>query len=410
MSAASTKTTIGPDSTRQGDKPKVSGLEADVQNNADGNLSVEPGQFLGEPMTIARQSLSWARVKPTELILFTTQLSVMLDSGVPLSDALDAIAEQAEHGTFKTVIMEVGATVKTGEYFSKALAGYPRIFNAMFISMVKASEASGRMAQMLKVLSGYLNFEMETRKRIKGALTYPFIMALMAVAATGTMMFFVLPRFMKIYESRGAALPKITQILVGFSKILGNFEIMTVVVSVLILGSMAFYFWAGTISGRRVIDFLKIRTPVIGTMFVDTVITRSMRIMATMVNTGVNLLDAIRVIQGSCENYYFQRLWLGTDEKIRDGYQLSESILLSPGSDLISPGIIQMLRAGEKSGKLGEVSDKISVFYEKKLEASIRSVMALIEPLMIAVLGCIIGTIVIALLLPVFRISSVIAH
>jgi type IV pilus assembly protein PilC len=306
--------------------------------------------------------------------------------------------------------MEVAATVKTGEYFSKALAGYPRIFNAMFISMVKASEASGRMAQMLKVLSGYLNFEMETRKRIKGALTYPFIMALMAVAATGTMMFFVLPRFMKIYESRGAALPKVTQVLVGFSKILGNFEIMTVVVSVLILGSMAFYFWAGTTNGRRVIDFLKIRTPVIGTMFVDTVITRSMRIMATMVNTGVNLLDAIRVIQGSCENYYFQRLWLGTDEKIRDGYQLSESILLSPGSDLISPGIIQMLRAGEKSGKLGEVSDKISVFYEKKLEASIRSVMALIEPLMIAVLGCIIGTIVIALLLPVFRISSVIAH
>jgi len=280
----------------------------------------------------------------------------------------------------------------------------------MFISMVEASEASGKMAEMLSVLSGYLNFELETRKNIKGALTYPIIMALMAVAATGTLMFFVLPRFMRIYESKGAALPKITQVLVCFSKILGNFQIMTGVVTVLILGTMGLYWWAGTESGRRAIDFIKIRTPVLGTMFIDLVVTRSMRIMATMVNTGVSLLDSLEVIQGSCENYYFRQLWTGTEKKIRDGYQLSESMQLSQGSELIAPGVIQMLRAGEKSGRLGQVSDKISVFYEKKLEASIRGVMTLIEPLMITVLGSIIGTIAIALLLPVFKISSVIAH
>jgi type IV pilus assembly protein PilC len=159
-----------------------------------------------------------------------------------------------------------------------------------------------------------------------------------------------------------------------------------------------------------VIDFIKIHTPVVGTMFVDTVVTRSMRIMATMINTGVTLLDAIEVIQGSCENYYFQRLWATVDVKLKDGYQLSEAIGISPGSDLIAPGIMAMLRAGEKSGKLGEVCDKVSVFYEKKLQASIKSVMTLIEPVMITIMGTIIGTIAIALLLPVFRISSVIAH
>ena len=363
-----------------------------------------------EAATKSSPELRRAKVKQAELILFTTQLSVMLDSGVVLSDALDAIAEQAEYDTFKTVIIDVAETVKGGENFSKALAAYPRVFNSMFISMVKASEASGKMAEMLSVLSGYLNFESEIRKRIKGALTYPFIMALMAVAATGTLMFFVLPRFMRIYESKGASLPKITQILVSFSKILGNFKLMTGVLTAVILGSVGLYYWAGTVTGRRVIDFIKIRTPVLGTMFIDTVVTRSMRIMATMVNTGVSLLDSIEVMQGSCANYYFQRLWSGVDEKIRDGYQLSESILISPGRELIAPGIIQMLRAGEKSGKLGEVCDKVSVFYEKKLEASIRSVMALIEPIMITILGSIIGTIAIALLLPVFRISSVIAH
>ena len=370
----------------------------------DYNKSVQQSAYPTSP------ELYRVKVRQSELILFTTQLSVMLDSGVVLSDALDAIAAQAEHGTFKMVIMDVAEKVKGGESFSKALAGYSKVFNTMFISMVRASEASGRMAEMLDVLSGYLNFESENRKRIKGALTYPFIMALMAVAATGTLMFFVLPRFMRIYESRGAALPKLTQILVSFSKILGNLQIMAGVFTVAIFVSIGLYYWTGTLSGRRVIDFIKIRTPVLGTMFVDTVVTRSMRIMATMINTGVNLLESIEVVQSSCQNYYFQQLWAVVDGKIRDGFQLSESILISPGHDLIAPGIIQMLRAGEKSGRLGEVCDKVSVFYEKKLEASIRNVMVLIEPVMITVVGTIIGTIAIALLLPVFRISSVIAH
>jgi type IV pilus assembly protein PilC len=364
----------------------------------------------GNPIASGGSQFRGAKAKSADLIMFTTQLSVMLDSGVVLSDALDAIAEQAENNAFKMVMLEVAESVKAGEFFSNSLSEYPKVFSSMYISMVRASEASGKMAQMLQVLAGYLNFESETRKRIKSALTYPFIMALMAVAATGTLMFFVLPRFMKIYEARGAALPKLTQILVGFSGLLGNFEFMTMAVTVLIFSIIGLYYFAITPAGKRTIDFFKIRTPVIGTMFVDTVIARSMRILATMINTGVPLLDSINIIQGSCENYYFQKLWLGADEKIRDGYQLSESISLSPFSELIAPGIIQMLRAGEKSGKLGHVSDKISVFYEKKLETSIRNVMAMIEPLMITILGSIIGTIAIALLLPVFKISSVIAH
>jgi len=366
---------------------------------------------------LSGHKLQRAKVKRAELILFTTQLSVMLDSGVVLSDALDAIASQAEEGIFRTIVEKIAEAVKTGEPFSKVLTEYPRIFNSMFVSMVRASEASGRMADMLNVLSSYLDFEAETRKRIKGALTYPFIMALMAVAATGTLMFFVLPRFMSIYEARGAALPKLTQILVGISSALADFEIMTVVVTVIIFASAGLYYFVQTPTGRRFIDLMKIRVPVLRTMFIDMVVARSMRIMATMINTGVSLLDSIKVIQGSCENYFFQQLWMNVDAKIRDGYQLSDSITLSQAADaggsgrqLMAPGIIQMLRAGEKSGRLGQVSEKVSVFYEKKLDASVKNVMALIEPLMITILGVIIGTITIALLLPVFRISSVVAH
>ena len=359
---------------------------------------------------IDRRRVSNIKVKQTELIMFTTQLSVMLDSGVVLSDALDAISVQQEQGPFRRIIETASETVKSGEAFSRALQYYPRTFSPMFISMVKASEASGKMIDMLRVLSSYLEFEVDTKKRIKGALTYPIIMALMAVASTGTLMFFVLPRFTKIYEARGAALPKITQLLVSFSQAMSNFEVLTMVFTFFVVAAGGLYYFAKTDVGRKTMDYLKINLPVIGTMFVDAVVARSMRIMSTMVNTGVSLLDTIRVIEGSCKNYYFQRLWNAVDDRICDGYQLSESIQVSQDSSLISAGIIQMLKAGEKSGKLGQVSDKISMFYEKKLQASIKAVMILIEPLMITILGAIIGTIAIALLLPVFKISTVISH
>jgi type IV pilus assembly protein PilC len=377
------------------------------------------------------------RVKQNELIFFATQLAVMLDSGVVLSDALDAIGQQSAPCSFKTIIESVAEKVKNGQCFSASLACYPTVFTPMFISIVKASEASGKMVQMLQTLSEYLNFEQDTRRQIKSALTYPLAMAIMACFAVGVMMFFVLPKFAKIYEAKRAALPMITQVLLYLSTVFQDGRKMMAVVTVLLMVSVVIHYCRRTPTGRRIVDFVKIRMPILGTMFINLVITRSMRIMATMVNTGVSLLDAVEVIRGSSNNYYFQQLWSAADKNIRDGYQLSESIEKATGrwrpargtldesrgtsavrrpssvgtmNALIGPSIVHMLRAGEKSGRLGQVSDKISVFYGKKLEASIKNVTTLVEPLMISFLGTIIGIIAIGLLLPIFRISSIIAR
>lgn len=350
------------------------------------------------------------RVRSADLILFTTQLSVMLETGVVLSDAIEAIADQMRPCPFRYVVLDIAMRIKNGDCFSSALAVYPRVFDTMFVCMVKASEASGRMSHMLEVLSGYLNADAETRKQVKSAMIYPLIMLLMAVSATGSLMFFVLPRFTKIYEARGAALPKLTQVLVSCSSLLANPTFMASAITLAITGFFAFSFWRKKPSGRKVIGWLKIRTPIFGTMFVDAVLTRSMRILATMVNTGVSLLESIDVMRQSCDNYYFRSLWSNVDAKIRDGCQLSDAIQIAPNSNLIAPGIVQMLRAGEKSGQIGRVCDKVSVFLEKKLANSIRTATTLIEPLMITLMGLVIGTIAIALLLPVFRISSVMAH
>jgi type IV pilus assembly protein PilC len=364
--------------------------------------------FLGRGLV--SPAVSRLKVKSADLILFTTQLSIMLESGVVLSDALEGISEQEGPGIFKAVIHDIAERIKNGDSLSVALANYPRIFNSMFISMVKASEASGKMPEMLDVLASYLNAEAETRKQIKGAMIYPLIMLLMAIAATGSLMFFVLPRFSKIYESRGATLPKLTQLLVDFSNMLGDIRIMVSLGFTLGVLYFLLQLWRQTITGQKFLDWFKVRTPVIGVMFIDAVMTRGMRIMATMVNTGVSLLDALEVVHSSCDNFYFRSLWLSTDNKIRDGYQLSDSILLSPYNRLVAAPIIQMIRAGEKSGQIGQVCDKISIFYQKKLQNSIRIVTSLIEPVMIIFMGVVVGTIAIALLLPVFRISSIMAH
>jgi type IV pilus assembly protein PilC len=359
---------------------------------------------------VAPHVLAARRMSKSEVITFTNQLSIMLASGVVLTDAMDAIAEKSRPGGSKAVIDDLSGRIKSGDSFSMALSNYPHIFDSMFISMVKASEAAGRMPEMLEVLGGYLNAEADTRKQVKGAMIYPFIMMLMAIAATGTLMFFVLPRFTVIYKSRGAALPKLTQLLVSFSQMLGDEQIMTVVLTSAIGLYLLFGYWSKTRAGRNVLDSVKLHTPILGTMFIDATMTRCMRIMATMLNTGVSLLDSIKVIEESCDNSHFQRMWNQTDDRIRTGYQLSEAITISTHGDMVDPGVVQMLRAGEKGGRLGAVCDKISIYYEKKLQNSIRNVTTMIEPVMIIIMGSIIGTIAIALLLPVFRISSVIAH
>jgi len=351
-----------------------------------------------------------AKAKQSDLVLFANQLSVMLSSGVVLSEAVEAIASQTAPGVFQTVLFNISDRIQGGESFSTAISSYPKIFNSMFVGVIEASEASGRMPEMLDVLQGYLESEMDTKKQVKGALAYPAIMMVMAIVATSTLLFFVLPKFTKIYESRGQSLPKLTQMLVSFSKVVSDVKsasIMFTALGVLIGGVI---YALRTEWGQKALDYAKLHTPVLGTMFIDSIMTKSTRIMATMLNTGVTLLDALKIVKTSCDNRYFNRFWSETCDRVEAGFQFSEAMELASCSELISPAITQMIKAGEKGGNLGSVCEKISVFYDKKLKGSIKTVTSMIEPLMITVMGVIVGTIAIALLLPIFKISSVMAH
>jgi type IV pilus assembly protein PilC len=350
------------------------------------------------------------KVKQSELLFFTSQLSVMLSSGVVLSEAVESIAIQTDPGVFQGVLFSISDKLQSGESFSSALSAFPRIFTPMFVGMIEASEASGRMPEVLTILQRYIEDEVTTRKQVKGALIYPAIMIVMAILATTTLLFFVLPKFTKIYESRGQALPKLTQILVGFGRLISDLKSASLILTVLIVIAGAVFYILSTPWGKKAIDYLKIHTPVLGTMFVDTIMTRSTRIMATMLKTGVTLLETLYTVKIACDNEYFSRFWSETRDRVEAGFQFSEAMNLASHSELVPHAVVQMIQAGEKSGNLGSVCEKISDFYDKKLKGSIKSVVSLIEPLMIIIMGIIIGTITIALLLPIFRISTLVGR
>ncbi|MDD5010778.1 MAG: type II secretion system F family protein, partial [Phycisphaerae bacterium] len=329
------------------------------------------------PSAKSADGSSVSKVKQSELVLFTSQLSVMLSSGVVLSEAVESIASQTQSGVFQDILFDISERLQGGENFSSALSGYPKIFNPMFVGVVQASEASGKMPEMLEVLQKYLEGEMETRKQIKGAMVYPVLMMVMSVLATTILLFFILPKFTGIYESRGRALPRITQMLVGFSEIMSDFRSVSIIFTGLVIIAGGIYYALTTRWGKRTVDWLKINSPVIGVMFTDTIMTRSTRILATMLNAGVTLFEALQIVRNACGNFYFNRFWQETSDRVESGFQFSEAMKFAANSEMVSPVVIQMIKAGEKSGDIGEVCSKISDFYDKKLKSTIKNVTSL---------------------------------
>ncbi|TVQ52503.1 MAG: type II secretion system F family protein [Phycisphaerales bacterium] len=344
------------------------------------------------------------RVSREDVITFCQQLSVMLETGVPLSEALDAFCRQIEKRELQEVIKSLHADIEGGEPFSTAMAKWPRVFPSMMISLMRASEESGSMSMMLGRIGDYLAKERRTARQVKGALGYPIFMMTIALALTVFLMAFVLPRFASIYEMRSAALPTPTVILMGISNfVTSQYLIYGPVLFVLIVGVTI---WVRKPSGRRACDWLRLNTPIIGGMYRQLYITRFTRTMGTLLAAGVNLLDIIDICRGVTNNRYYDELWDEMTRQIRDGNQLSEPLF---ESSLIPANVASMIASGERSSRLAEVMERIAAFSEEELETAIKQMTSYIEPIMILTMGILVGGVALALLLPVFRMGNVMA-
>jgi type IV pilus assembly protein PilC len=345
------------------------------------------------------------RIKRDDVIFFTTQLAVMVDTGVPLDEALDAIARQTENLTFQEMILQLSDDVKGGVEFSASLQKHPKIFGNLFVALMRASEASGTMGQMLQRVSEYMEQERETRKQIKGAMTYPVCMLTFCVLVVVGLLVFILPRFEKIYSGKGAMLPLPTRILLGLSH--GLVDYWPFIIGGIVAATVAGYLYFRQPAGKEFLDKVRINIPLFGRMYRKAYLARSLRTMATMVTTGVGILEGLDITAQVSGNTEYAKVWNGLAEKVKEGGTLSENLFECP---LVPPTIAQMVDAGERTGKLGMVMNRVAAFCEDDLKVAVRAMTSMIEPIMIIVMGILVGGIAMALLLPVFSLSKVVSH
>ncbi len=349
-----------------------------------------------------RRNEAAKRVRREDVIAFCQQLSVMLETGVPLAEALDAFRRQTTRPEFRQVLDVLADDIDSGEPLSAAMEKWPRVYPSMMISLMKASEASGTMSTMLGRVGDYLAKDRRTIKQIKGALGYPLFMMAAGVAITIFLMSFVLPRFAKIYEQRQASLPAPTRVLLAISEFVTTQYLWYGPVTVFLL--IALVIWVKRPIGRRMLDWIRLRIPGIRTMYTHLYVTRVTRTMATLLSAGVNVLDVIDICRGVTGNVYYDDLWDSMEQGVREGRQISDAVFKSA---LIPPNVASMMAAGERSGQLSEVMDKISDFSQEELDGSVARVTTYIEPIMIVFMGVVIGGVATALLLPIFNMGRV---
>lgn len=342
------------------------------------------------------------RVKHDQVIFLASQLAIMVDTGVPLDEALDSIAEQTDHSGLKVLVTDISDRVKGGAEFSGALESHPKIFDTLFISLMRASEASGTMGQMLVRASDYMESQRETRKRVKGAMIYPACMMGFCVLVVIGLMAFVLPRFEKIYAGKGAALPLPTRVLMGISAALIAYWPFIIVGLAGLITAGALYFRSP--GGKMLLDKLRITIPIIGPMYRKACLARSLRTLATMVSSGVSMLEGLAITATAAGNHYYYKIWMDLAESVKEGSNLADPLY---ESDLIPRTVSQMISAGERTGKLGTVMDRIARHCEDDLKIAVKTITIMIEPIMIIIMGLIVGGIAMALLLPVFSIAKV---
>ena len=349
-----------------------------------------------------RRNEAAKRVRRDDVIAFCQQLSVMLETGVPLTEALDAFCAQTPRKEFREVLEVLRDQIYAGEKFSVAMAKWPRVFPNMMVSLMKASEASGTMSMMLGRIGDYLAKERRTARQIKGAMSYPAFMMFTAVALTVVLMAFVLPKFAKIYEMRSASLPTPTKALLTMSDFITQQYIYYG--PVLGVAFAAVFFYVRQPSGRKTCDWLRLNLPVLRTMYTQLYITRAARTMATLLDSGVNLLDIIAICRGVTNNHFYDRLWDAMEKGVRDGRQISDAVFACP---YVPRNIASMINSGERSGRLAEVMERIASFSEEELDTAVRKVTAYIEPMMIMFMGVVVGGVAMALLLPIFSMGKV---
>ena len=342
------------------------------------------------------------KLKLESLAIFTQQLASMLEAGLPLVSSLEALQDQTEDPVFRVIIREVRNDVSQGNNFSASCAKYPNAFNNLFVSMVEAGEASGGLAEILGKVALYFESTNKLIKKVKSAMTYPVAVISLAVILVNVLLIFVIPVFADMFADFGKELPAPTQALIDLSDWLrGN------VLWLIGAGFLFFHVWARftkTPKGRSFQDNLLFRAPVFGNLLKKITLSRFCRTYATLLSSGVPILRCLELVASSSGRIQIENACSAITKAISEGGQVSETIASIP---FFPPMMKHMSRAGEQTGNVDGMMNKIADFYDTEADSIIASLTSLIEPMLIVFLGIVVGGIVMAMFLPIFNLSSV---
>ncbi|NQT00876.1 MAG: type II secretion system F family protein [Planctomycetes bacterium] len=359
-----------------------------------------------------KQQAMWEKIKNfkveggpnrKDILNFTKQLAIMIRAGISLQDSLESIAEQNNKDKFKVIITDLKNRIESGESFSQALGVYPQVFSELYVNMVAAAEVSGSLSNMLQKLSEYLDSEAETRSQVRGAMVYPVIIAVMAVSVTIFLLCFVLPRFTAIFAGKEHLLPGPTKALMATSAIMRGYWYF--IIPGFVASFWGFWYFIGTERGRRWWDKTKLVLPLIKTLCRSLYITRSLHTMGVLTKAGVPILNTISITAQIAGNHLYKEMWLGVYEEVRQGKKIASSL---SEHNLMPNNVIQMVKSGEDSGTMSDVLRDVSEYYARELKNVIKTVTSMIEPIMIVVMGVLVGFIAMSIILPIFKMSSVV--
>jgi type IV pilus assembly protein PilC len=342
-----------------------------------------------------------ARVSTDDMVLFTRQLSTMIEAGIPILEALEVLHDQVANVGFKRVINDVVERVRTGSDLSDSLAAHPKVFCQIYVNMIKAGEASGQLDIILIRLSEYFESTAHLKREVKAAMTYPVISLAMVVGITIFLMVGIVPKFSEIFKTLNVTLNPLTKTMLGISLFMQHNIIYMGLASIGLV--ILFIAYSRTSFGKVHLDWFKLHVPVFGTLFRKVALSRFSRTFSTLLKSGVPMLGALEIVAGTAGNEIVSRVVMSAKERVRQGENLAAPL---SESSVFPPMVTKMVSIGEKSGALESLLEKVSEFYDQQVSAAVKSLTSMIEPIMIGIMGALVGTIVISVFLPIIQIQQ----
>ena len=341
------------------------------------------------------------RIGAKRVAIFTRQFSVMLDAGLPLVQCLEILGDQEENRAFQTVIQTVRSDVESGASLADSMRKHPKAFDNLYTNMVAAGEAGGILDVILQRLSSYIEKAVKLKSQVKSAMIYPVAIIVIAAFVVFIILWKVIPVFAQLFAGLGGEMPLLTRVVIGASNFVARY--FPFILILVVVGGVALNRYHKTYRGRRVIDGILIRLPVLGMLLRKISVSRFCRTLSTLTASGVPILDGLEITAKTAGNAIVEDAVMAVRKSVEEGKTISEPLA---ETKVFPPMVVQMINVGEQTGALDQMLSKIADFYEDEVDTAVAGLMKLMEPVMIAVLGAVIGTIVAAMYLPLYSVLS----